>query len=840
MKRIIQRPALLCLIMLTALLCLQAALSEEPAPDTRIAVIESRFSCGCEGQAAGTMVSRCGMVAPAGALYCREHGKPYDRIIFRFGSAADTGAAITYERDFTFRAYDNFAKTYSFIDDIAYIKFPVTIGDRTGWYACGGIADKVLKEAQFTVLDPEKEPEPDGRTVTAAVLGEKTLQWNREEERDRYTYGSPVFFTREDGTPVLIGVVCGDNRDRTASRRLNAKMIGAMNKAGLFDAEPKADFAVDRTEIVLSDYRGQEITVRWPGSDLSDIVLTPSGDECFFMEQRTDDTGALIVRILPLRPGRARLTITDRPRKKKAAVSITVEDSAVADPFRLLISSFDLTGDSRGLYCDIKFFNLNDQAVNSFSFAVESYDGQGNRQVCVTDEGDPASIWLNMPGKAIRAGKTWQVSRSYLSGTSGCEAPDRNRSRIAIAGYTLADGTEVVIPEKDYWWFNAAGGYEPRPTPESIYQPPGPETGAAAKALTPGYHSYGLIAGAAERCGSPYAGEAVSAVEERSLADKIGLQRGDIVFKVDGNLWSEEPRMVSYGLARLAQGQEVTFRFYRAGREHAVTAVKDGNDFRITGKESSGDARNDTAGKQETAPGPEPTEKDTEENAAEAQWEEGDISIPKEEGETPDGRIAHLYCVFECGCERECAGTMVGPKGMLVTSTALYCAGHGTPVRSIRFRFGMRPDGSCLWKYDGAYQWKAYTEFRNGFDSDNNIGYIVFPSSIGNITGWYDCSAAADKQLKNKTALVIAPDKSWEMRHMKCEIGIRSDRTLCIPEISESFPGAPMFLAREGEGPLLIAVCSGNNTERQEDSYRRITRKVYGEMKETGILSLGK
>ena len=130
MKRILLHGAALCLGALLLFSCLQLAQADEPAEDTRVGMIRTHFSCGCEGEAVGTMISRCGMIAPAGALYCREHGRIYDTIGFSFGGG------ITYERDFTFRAFETFAKGYDPVNDIAYIKFPVTLGDRTGWYEC--------------------------------------------------------------------------------------------------------------------------------------------------------------------------------------------------------------------------------------------------------------------------------------------------------------------------------------------------------------------------------------------------------------------------------------------------------------------------------------------------------------------------------------------------------------------------------------------------------------------------------------------------------------------------------------------------------------------------------
>ena len=601
--------ALLLVLVMVPLWGTNAAvvLAEETQPaDTRIAVIESHFTCGCDSWAVGTMVSRCGMVAPSGAMYCTEHGKIYDKIGFYFGYQADRHAAITYERDFTFHAFDTFPKGYNFANDLAYIKFPVTIGDETGWYSCKTLTDKQLKNAQLTVIDLKEGAGAVGQTVTAAVKGEKTLQWDKEEGREVYAYGAPVLYTAEDGEMILAGIVCGESNAQVAAHRLTAKFIDAMKQAGLFQAEPKADFAVDRTEIVLNDYRGEEITIRWPGGNVSDLTLTPSKNACFLMDQHVDDTGALILRVIPLKTGKSTLSVVYKPGRKKAKVNITVNDSAIAEPFRILIKSFDVKLEKKGLYYGLKFTNLNNQAVTRIEYTIDSYDKHGNlNHGNSEDPTNPTNIWDSQPKKPFKPGEEGRISHSHLSGTAHYESLDKNRSRIAITGYTLADGTNVTIPEKDFWWYNLKTGYESRPMPETVYQPPSQEILDLAAEIPTGFRHGYVTASEAGTLGCPSCGLFITSVEEGSYAEKAGLQPTDILIQADELLCSAEPKLRAYVRALLAQGNPVTLRFYRDGAEHVVTVIKDGDSFRAVEGETIEGAAQETEPQPADEPGPE-------------------------------------------------------------------------------------------------------------------------------------------------------------------------------------------------------------------------------------------
>lgn len=240
MKRRRNHILLILLAALLASVLLPGAAVPEGAgeTDTRIARLHVHFDCGCEGWRSGTMVSKVGMITPSGTFYCPEHGNEFEQVVFYFGWKGNDEAFYIYDGDFNFCAYETFPKGYVNTNDIAYIQFPYSIGDKTGWYTCKAASDKELKNATVTIRDVAQDGAAYDFTDKASVKGEKLIRWARNEN-DRYaTYGPPVFLTQQDGEKVMVAIHTSHDNKYDFCRRITKRVYEDMTKAGVFTDDP--------------------------------------------------------------------------------------------------------------------------------------------------------------------------------------------------------------------------------------------------------------------------------------------------------------------------------------------------------------------------------------------------------------------------------------------------------------------------------------------------------------------------------------------------------------------------------------------------------------------------
>ena len=129
----------------------------------------------------------------------------------------------------------------------------------------------------------------------------------------------------------------------------------------------------------------------------------------------------------------------------------------------------------------------------------------------------------------------------------------------------------------------------------------------------------------------------------------------------------------------------------------------------------------------------------------------------------------------------------------------------------------------------------SYADFSRGYESDNDIAYIIFPKDIGSNTGWYASSAESDDDIKWEFCHMIGYNGykrlyDWE------QVEVESSKLISWPasrEYREGNQGGPVYYRYEGlEYPVLVAVyitCS--NTRAYA---RRITNNIYSDMERDG------
>ena len=201
MKRIILA------VLLAALLVLTLTAGAEDVPvDTRIARITSTYECGCERYYYGAMIGRNGLMTKACSFYCPEHGKAYTTVHFEFGSPEPGVSVYEYSGDFYLKAFDKFKTGYDYEGDIAYVRFPELVGDKTGWYRCLILKGQSnISNARLAIRENTKDGYRETLLSGIQEVSEKALKADFTEiEAAR---GLPVLMLDDGGDDAVVGLV---------------------------------------------------------------------------------------------------------------------------------------------------------------------------------------------------------------------------------------------------------------------------------------------------------------------------------------------------------------------------------------------------------------------------------------------------------------------------------------------------------------------------------------------------------------------------------------------------------------------------------------------------------
>lgn len=101
-----------------------------------------------------------------------------------------------------------------------------------------------------------------------------------------------------------------------------------------------------------------------------------------------------------------------------------------------------------------------------------------------------------------------------------------------------------------------------------------------------------------------------------------------------------------------------------------------------------------------------------------------------------DGAIVYMNATFECGCKRTGGGAMIGANVLITAAHNLVCSTHNKSLKYCNFFFGY--DGNSYKKeYRGGFRYGWYSDFSRGYDSRDDIGYVIFDKNIGYDTGFF-------------------------------------------------------------------------------------------------------
>ena len=709
----------------------------------------------------------------------------------------------------------------------------------------------ILNESEITVAV--------GREVrlspTVEGIGKKkpSYEWTSSDESVA-TVKKGAVKGQGKGTAVI---TCTAKLEDGSTLTVEATVTVIIPVKGIVAETKKLSLAYGETQPIVYKIQPEDATIR-------DLEWKSSNEAVATVDQEGHVTGNV--------PGKATVTGTSRDgSKKQIKISVTVTTEDDPPGLQLLISALKTKQKKGFMEYSYTIQNNSDRAVKGVSFYLCYFALDGHTVFTHDVEtGQLYNLWRALDLKTVLKPRQKDSIQGEMS-----EFHDRmavSSIRMAVRSITYEDGSTVEIPASQLYWIDSDDGYLPRSIVKNVYKNmPSEEVLNTAEGFSLGIQTLPMCEiVASEYVGSPEPGRYIFNIVAGSPAEASELRMKDVIYGVDEMSWKNEPFCIDYGMARLAEDKPVTFHVVRGGEYVDVTFTSDGESTMTEASPMAADEDQPEAeagneedpsesgsgedlpedGGEEAAPDAgdeeENAESDDEEDNPHAGEDEADEPPaepePAEEPaeaaepvEVIDNRIAQITTDYACGCHREkLLGTMVGPEGMVVPAAALYCPTHGKRFVSVRFRFGVRADGSVFLDYGSEFTFIAYENFENGFNAENAVAYVKFPIAIGNMTGWYDCKAATDKQLKAQPLRLRFVSENNATLELEIRGTPESETMLSVSRTPNVTSGCPVFLSAAQGDPVLVAIVTGENDE--EEQCRRITKDIYNDMKKDKVI----
>ena len=99
--------------------------------------------------------------------------------------------------------------------------------------------------------------------------------------------------------------------------------------------------------------------------------------------------------------------------------------------------------------------------------------------------------------------------------------------------------------------------------------------------------------------------------------------------------------------------------------------------------------------------------------------------------------VTYLNAKFECGCSRTGGGALVARNCLITAAHNLVCPDHNKHLKTCEFFFNW--DGSTYsGRYTGRFSYRWYADFSHGYNSQDDIAYVIFPENVADRTGFYE------------------------------------------------------------------------------------------------------
>ena len=203
----------------------------------------------------------------------------------------------------------------------------------------------------------------------------------------------------------------------------------------------------------------------------------------------------------------------------------------------------------------------------------------------------------------------------------------------------------------------------------------------------------------------------------------------------------------------------------------------------------------------------------------------------------PYSAIAYMEIEFKCGCTTTGTGVMVAPNGLITAGHNLNCHVHNRPAKTLSFWFGYVNKSNYRYRYmKGQCSFTYYCDFSRGYNSANDIGYVVFPKEIGQNTGWLATSFSADASEFDRGGEFVSVD-GYAYGSLKSCYTVAEEygaTQVSIEDVSWGMDaGSPFIRSGEGEPTVVRGVLTSRSNSRWYG--RVLTKNIYRDMISSGV-----
>ena len=310
------------------------------------------------------------------------------------------------------------------------------------------------------------------------------------------------------------------------------------------------------SSVKLDSEEGASVKLNYYGKNWNEsISITKKG---YVFDYIVHQNGSeIMIQFIPMSPGSGTLLIHDKNDKgSKASIEVQVDKSAVSYNKYVLITRATFKGGAFRFW----YANNTSSFLDLYTFAIKYFD-QHDRQIFY--QGDNENMFSlyesyrdwNMPSGDDRYGDWDPLKKDY---------PNCDHVEIALQEVVLGDGTCFKIAEDDLLWFSTkTGAYIHSEKKSHIYHLD-PETKRKSDLIGRGLVCNLVInSETAKHFGYQNTGEYIDIYNSDPIADYAGLQRGDMLFAVDGVKYADDPYTFEKGKARMVDGETIVISVER-------------------------------------------------------------------------------------------------------------------------------------------------------------------------------------------------------------------------------------------------------------------------------------
>ena len=304
------------------------------------------------------------------------------------------------------------------------------------------------------------------------------------------------------------------------------------------------------------------------GNDFDRNVQIQAKGGCFEYSLIRNDPD-IGVALTALSVGEGTLTVTDKKdNAAKFTVNITVSEEAFPAGRRLLIREAAYEPESGIL--TVRVSNTGSTTVTGTEIRINPLDQDG--KPVLIGEGWLEEILLE--DRVLHSSAVIEPEKETTI-RLGCGAEYRAAEEVEIAFDRIErtefdpDGNPVEksvteLPDDRLCWYSVRqNAYTEEPENPIPYSTPGDEVFEQAKKVHLGITVIPVPAELADAYGFACGGLMITAVEEESPAERIGLKVRDLIFSVNDTDYESEPYMMTRAASDLADGKQVTLLLQR-------------------------------------------------------------------------------------------------------------------------------------------------------------------------------------------------------------------------------------------------------------------------------------